>query len=67
MDESYFDQIAQELRKQEQVMNKLEAENRELRKQLADLRRGVGIVVEISGIRFSLRDSPSLQPVTSVR
>ena len=54
--ESYFDQIAQELRKQKQRMDQLEAENRKLRQELANLRRGVGIVVEIAGIRFPLRD-----------
>jgi cell division protein FtsB len=59
MDRNYFDQLAQELFKQKQLMDHLEAENRELRKLLADLRAGRGIVVEISGSRFSLRDSPS--------
>jgi cell division protein FtsB len=59
MDGSYFDQLAQELFKQKQVMDHLEAENRELRKLLADLRAGRGIVVEIAGNRFPLRDSLS--------
>ncbi|HYT41583.1 MAG TPA: hypothetical protein VEP90_04515 [Methylomirabilota bacterium] len=59
MDRNYFDQLARELFKQKQLMDHLEAENRELRKLLADLRTGRGIVVEISGSRFSLRDSPS--------
>ena len=59
MDGSYFDQLAQELFKQKQIMDHLEAENRELRKLLANLRAGRGIFVEIAGSRFSLRDSPS--------
>lgn len=59
MDRTYFDQIAQEIVKQKQLMDQLEAENRELRQQLADLRAGRGIFVDISGSRFALRDSPS--------
>ena len=59
MDGNYFDQLVQEIFKQKQLMDHLEAENRALWKLLADLRAGRGIVVEISGNRFSLRDSPS--------
>ena len=59
MDGNYFDQIAQEIIKQKQLMEQLEAENRELRQRLADLRAGRGIFVEIAGSRFALRDSPS--------
>jgi cell division protein FtsB len=59
MDSNYFDQIAQEIFKQKRLMDQLEAENRELRQRLADLRAGRGIVVEIAGSRFALRDSPS--------
>lgn len=55
MGENYFDQIAEALHKQKQRMDKLEAENRELRRQLADLRSGVGIRIEINGIRFFLK------------
>ncbi len=51
MDRNYFDQLARELFKQKQLMDHLEAENRELRKLLAGLRAGQG--------SFSLRDSPS--------
>ncbi len=40
-------------------MDQLEAENRELRQRLADLRAGRGIFVDIVGSRFALRDSPS--------
>ena len=59
MDGNIFEQIAHELVKQKHLMDQLEAENRELRQRLADLRAGRGIFVEIAGSRFALRDSPS--------
>ncbi len=59
MDGNYFDQIAQELVKHKRLMDQLEAENRELRQRLADLRAGRGICVDIAGSRFALRDSAS--------
>ena len=59
MDRNYFEQIAQEILKQKQLMEQLEAENRELCQRLADLRAGRGIFVEIAGSRFALRDNPS--------
>ena len=59
MDGNYFEQIAQEIIKQKQLMDQLEAENRELRQRIADLRSGRGIFVDIAGSRFALRDSPS--------
>jgi hypothetical protein len=59
MDRDYFDQLVRELFKQKQLMDQLEAENRELRGLLADLRTGRGIFVEIAGRRFSLRDNSS--------
>ena len=59
MDGNYFEQLAHEIFKQKQRMDQLEAENRELRQRLADLRAGRGICVEIAGSRFALRDSPS--------
>ncbi|HLI06598.1 MAG TPA: hypothetical protein VKV40_08525 [Ktedonobacteraceae bacterium] len=54
MSDGSFDLILQELLHQQEIMNNLEAENRELRQQLADLREGRGIFVEIDGIRFPL-------------
>ncbi len=54
MGESNFDLIAQELLRQKQVMEQMEEENQELRLQIAGLREGHGIVVEIDGHRFSL-------------
>ena len=59
MEGNNFEQIAQELVKQKHLMDQLEAENRELRQRLADLRAGRGIFVDIAGSRFALRDSPS--------
>lgn len=56
MDRDYFSQIAQAILKQKQRMEQLEAENRELRRYLDDLRTGRGIFVEILGRRFPLRD-----------
>jgi hypothetical protein len=50
-----FDSIAQAVIQQKLSMDKLEEENRELRRQLADLRAGHGIFIEIAGERFPLR------------
>lgn len=44
-----FEGIAQMLLEQKKLMDALEAENRELRRQLADLRRGIGVAVVIEG------------------
>lgn len=49
-----FEGIAQMLLEQKKLMDALEAENRELRRQLADLRRGVGIAVVIEGKTLQL-------------
>ena len=59
---SNFDLIAQELLRQQQVMEQMEDENRELRHQLTELRKGRGIFVEIDGHRFSLQ-SEDIAPV----
>jgi len=50
-----FDSIAQAVIQQKQMMDKLQEENRELRRQLADLKAGHGIFIEIAGERFPLR------------
>src|SRR4051795_826123 len=49
-----FEGIAQMLLEQKKLMDALESENRELRRQLADLRRGVGIAVVIEGKTIQL-------------
>jgi len=54
MSGSSFDLIAQELLRQKQAMEQMEEENQELRRQLAELREGHGVFVEIDGRLFSL-------------
>lgn len=54
LSDSSFELILQDLLHQKDVMESLETENRELRQQIADLRAGRGIVVDILGSRFSL-------------
>ncbi len=46
------------LLEQKKLMDALEAENRELRRQLSDLRRGVGIAVIIEGKTVQLAVEP---------
>ncbi len=53
-----FEGIAQMLLEQKKLMDALEAENRELRRQLSDLRRGVGIAVIIEGKTVQLVTEP---------
>jgi hypothetical protein len=59
---SSFDRIEQEVRRQQQMMQDLADENHALRQQLAELRAGHGIVVEICGNRFTLGELPSHAP-----
>jgi hypothetical protein len=54
-----FEGIAQMLLEQKKLMDALEAENRELRRQIADLRRGVGIAVVIDGKTIQLANDQS--------
>lgn len=54
-----FEGIAQMLLEQKKLMDALEAENRELRRQLAELRRGIGIAVVIEGKTIQLATDPS--------
>ena len=58
-----FEGIAQMLLEQKKLMDALEAENRELRRQIADLRRGVGIAVIIEGktIQLAIDQGPGMQ------
>ncbi len=65
MSGSNFDLIAQELLRQKQVMEQMEDENQELRRQLAELREGRGIFVEIDGHRFSLHSEEVAPTQTS--
>ncbi|HET8913190.1 MAG TPA: hypothetical protein VFN23_17070 [Ktedonobacteraceae bacterium] len=54
-----FEGIAQMLLEQKKLMDALEAENRELRRQLADLRRGIGVAVVIEGKTIQLATDQS--------
>ncbi len=49
-----FEGIAQMLLEQKKLMDALEAENRELRRQISDLKRGIGIAVVIDGRTIQL-------------
>ncbi len=60
-----FDQIVQEILKQKQLMDALEAENDELRQRIADLGSGQGIFVDIHGTRYALRDISALAQTAS--
>ena len=51
---SYFELIMQEVQHQQQLMEAMMAENRELRRQLTDLRAGRGISLNIEGTQFPL-------------
>ncbi|GAC1354584.1 MAG: hypothetical protein NVS4B11_33570 [Ktedonobacteraceae bacterium] len=58
-----FEGIAQMLLEQKKLMDALEAENRELRRQLADLRRGIGVAVVIEGKTIQLMTEQGGAPV----
>ena len=55
---SSFELIMQEVLDQKQLMEDLQAENDELQRQLAELRAGRGIFVEILGKRYPLVGEP---------
>jgi hypothetical protein len=61
MSDSSFEFILEALRIQKQYLEQLQAENSELRLQLADLRNGQGIFVEILGTRFALVGTQPLE------
>jgi hypothetical protein len=54
-----FEGIAQMLLEQKKLMDALESENRELRRQLTELRRGIGIAVVIEGKTIQLATEAS--------
>ena len=64
-----FEGIAQMLLEQKKLMDALEAENRELRRQIADLRRGVGIAVVIDGktIQLAVDQSNNVQSQSTLQ
>jgi hypothetical protein len=49
-----FDQLLQELLRQQRLMEALQEENRDLRRQLTDLREARGISLDVCGKRFAL-------------
>lgn len=55
---SSFDNILEALMQQKQMLEDMQAENESLRKQLADLRAGHGIFIEILGTRIPLATTP---------
>ncbi|MHB8596074.1 MAG: hypothetical protein ACYDER_04605 [Ktedonobacteraceae bacterium] len=61
MSDSSFEFILQALRMQKQCLEQLQAENSELHQQLADLRNGQGIFVEILGARCALVGTQPLE------
>lgn len=68
---SSFDVITQEVLKQQRIMEQLEEENRELRRQLTDLREGRGVFIQIGHQRFALRvdvefNSPRVVPAPTL-
>jgi hypothetical protein len=56
--DSSFEHLMQEILNQQQRLKDLEAENQELRRQLADLRGGRGIVLDIQHKTFALSGGP---------
>lgn len=62
-----FEQIMSAVLEQKQVWEKLQVENRELRQQLADLRSGRGIFVEILNQRFELAWESSLDAAEAAK
>lgn len=54
MGDNYFERLGRELLQQKRLMDKLEEENRELRRQLAELKEGRGIFLKIGDQRFAL-------------
>jgi hypothetical protein len=63
---SSFDNILEALIQQKQVLEEMFAENESLRQQLADLRAGHGVFVEILGTRFPLAGTPEANVVDVV-
>lgn len=62
MGDNNFDVLMQEILRHKRIMEQLEEENRELRRQLADLREARGICVEICGKRFALMAESTSAP-----
>ncbi|MBO0782534.1 MAG: hypothetical protein J2P37_27280 [Ktedonobacteraceae bacterium] len=61
-----FDQIAQAIQGQQQILEKLKEENRALQSQLAALRSGRGIALIVGDARFELQGQIEPQPEATV-
>jgi hypothetical protein len=59
---SSFDPLLEELQQLQHVMQELERTNQELRLQLANLRMGKGIILDIAGKRFVLSPDAIIAP-----
>jgi hypothetical protein len=59
---SSFDLLIEQVTKQYQMMEALEEENRQLRRQLTDLREGRNIFLDIYGQRFTLDGEAITEP-----
>jgi hypothetical protein len=57
-----FDQLLREIFRHKRLMEDLQEENRELRRQLTDLREAGGISLDICGKRFALREQSTPAP-----
>jgi hypothetical protein len=51
---NYFEQLGREILHQKRLMDKLEEENRELRRQIGELKEGRGIFIKIGDQRIAL-------------
>jgi hypothetical protein len=68
MQQEYFDQLMQAMLQQQQVWEQLKEENRQLRRQLTNLRAAQGVLLIIEGKRFRLTEeadenTPTTDPV----
>src|ERR1700680_4382448 len=63
---SSFETILESVLKQKQVLDDMQVENEALRQQLAELRAGRGIYVEVLGTRIPLAGAPDVQVVDVV-
>ena len=63
---SSFETIFDEILKQKQLLEDLQAENESLRQQLTDLRAGRGIFLDILGQRFPLTDNSNVSSLAIV-
>lgn len=66
MAKSSFDLIAQEVVKQQHLMKQMQIENQELRRQIADLKAGRGLFIEIGGQRFAPLEEQHTLPSTRI-